>query len=128
MQISAQPVHFIVACCKKKHVFALTDVIRLEASSNYTVIHSLHQRPLTVAKVLCDFEPLLLQTGFIRTHRSHLINRQYIQSIQSSGELLLSDNSKIKVSRRKQRDVLAKLFPKPKAVSSAGRINGSACG
>lgn len=107
--IDNTPPCFVVACCKKKHVFSLADVVRLEARSNYTVIHSLGRRPLTVAKVLCGYEAVLLQTGFVRIHRSHLVNRRHVQAVDEAGRILLCDDLKVTVPRRKRREVMEKL-------------------
>ena len=74
----------IIACCRKKHIFCLTDVIRLEARSSYTVIYSLSKPPLTVAKVLSDYETLLVNMGFLRVHRSFLVNKDRIDAIEEN--------------------------------------------
>lgn len=99
----------VIACCSRKHVYNLTDVIRFEASSNYTLIHAVNQRPLVVARVLCAYEELLEGLGFIRVHRSHLVNRRYIQAIDGNGNLVLEDQSSIEVSRRRKKDVFSQL-------------------
>ena len=100
---------FVVACCKRKHIYDLTDVIRFEASSNYTRIHAVNKRPLVVARVLSAYEELLEGLGFIRVHRSHLVNRRYIQAIDDNGNLVLEDQSNIEVSRRRKKGVFSTL-------------------
>jgi two-component system LytT family response regulator len=100
--------NFMVACCKKKHVFALEEVIRLEASSNYTLIHTVNKRPLMVAKVLAAYEEILEGLGFIRVHRSHLVNRQYVKKLDSTG-VMLQEGLRIEVPRRKRKEVLRRL-------------------
>lgn len=99
-----------VSCADKTHHFSLAEVVRLEACSNYTIIHSLNQRPLTVAKVLRAYELMLEQTGFIRTHRRHLINAQHITAAEGVAYLRLRDESKVAVSRRKRKAVFAQVF------------------
>jgi two-component system, LytTR family, response regulator len=95
----------VVACCSKKHFYYLSEVIRLEAKSNYTVIYAVGQPPLTVAKVLADYEALLAPFGFLRVHRSCLINRQHIQGMDGNGNLVMMDAAKIDVSRRRKKEV-----------------------
>lgn len=104
----SHPYNFIVACCKKKHVFNLADVIRFEASSNYTLIHSVNQRPLVVAKVLSDYEDMLVGMGFIRVHRSHLINEQYVHSVDPTGNITMQ-GFKVEVPRRKKKEIMRRL-------------------
>ena len=48
---------------------------------------------------------LLSEKDFIRVHKSHLINRQFIQSLKSDNHVMLTDGSIIEVSRRKLQDV-----------------------
>jgi two-component system LytT family response regulator len=100
----------IVACCKKKHVFNLADVIRFEASSNYTLIHSINQRPLVVAKVLADYECMLKEMGFVRVHRSHLLNRRYVHSVDSCGSIIMYEGFKVEVPRRKKKEIIRRLL------------------
>jgi two-component system, LytTR family, response regulator len=97
----------VVACCRKKHFYYLSEVIRLEAKSNYTVIYAVGQPPLTVAKVLADYEALLVPFGFLRVHRSRLINRQHIHGMDGNGNLILRDAFKVDVSRRRMKEVKA---------------------
>ena len=100
---------FIVACCKRKYFFNASDVVRLEASSNYTLIHTVNNRPLVVAKVLSEYEAILEGLGFIRVHRSHLVNKRYVHSIDQTG-ITLREGRKIEVSRRKRKDVFRRLY------------------
>jgi two-component system, LytTR family, response regulator len=97
----------VVACCSKKHFYYLSEVIRLEAKSNYTVIYAVGQPPLTVAKVLAEYEALLAPFGFLRVHRSRLINRQHIHGMDGNGNLILRDSARVYVSRRRMKEVKA---------------------
>jgi two-component system LytT family response regulator len=53
------------------------------------------------SKPLADFEPFLLTGGFLRVHKSHLINlhhvRRYIKG--DGGTAVMSDGSEVSVSR-----------------------------
>jgi two-component system, LytTR family, response regulator len=86
-----------------------SDIIRLKASSNYTFIYFINRRPLVIAKVLKKFENALGGYGFIRIHRTHLINRRYIRSISNDGNIVMSDASVAVVSRRMKQQVLKEL-------------------
>ncbi len=84
-------------------------IIRLEAESNYTRFYFTDKRPLVVAKTLGEYEEMLLPHGFLRTHRTHLVNRNYVQSFMPEGYLLMKDNSKVEISRRRKEEVLGTL-------------------
>jgi two-component system, LytTR family, response regulator len=79
-----------------------SEIVRLEASSNYTYIHFTNRKPLLIAKVLRYFEATLGQWGFVRTHRSHLVNRVHVCGIDAGGCLVMSDASRACISRRKR--------------------------
>lgn len=82
-----------------------SDIIRLEASSNYTFIHFTNRRPLLIAKVLKEFEQLLGCFGFVRIHRSHLVNTAHISHVDTMGRVVMRDTSQASISRRKRRVV-----------------------
>jgi two-component system, LytTR family, response regulator len=82
--------------------FQPSDIVRLEASSNYTYIHFTNRRPLLIARVLRDFEAMLGQWGFVRTHRSHLVNKAHISHVDAMGWIVMRDASRAGVSRRKR--------------------------
>jgi two-component system, LytTR family, response regulator len=82
--------------------FEPAEIVRLEASSNYTFIHFAHRRPLLIAKVLKGFEGELLQAGFIRPHRKHMVNTAYINRLDASGSIVVNHHTEIKVARRKK--------------------------
>lgn len=95
-----------VATSEGLYFFHAGEIVRLEASSNYTYIHFTNRKPMLIAKVLGEYEELLSNVGFVRTHRSHLVNRQYITFIDGKGKIVMEDNSRIEISRRKRKQVL----------------------
>ncbi|MBS1525013.1 MAG: response regulator transcription factor [Bacteroidetes bacterium] len=83
---------------------AIEDIIRCEASVNYTTIYLKDKQSLMVAKTLKDFEELLADHHFFRIHNSHLINLNCIKSYHrgKGGYVVLSDNTSLEVSTRKK--------------------------
>ncbi len=67
-----------------------------------------------MAKVLADYEEMLIPFGFLRTHRSHLVNKKHIETVDDSG-IHMKDSSTIEISRRKKRDVLREVQFLPQA-------------
>jgi two-component system LytT family response regulator len=82
------------------------DIIRLEADDNYTSIFFVDKPKLFTAKVLKQFAAILEPIGFIRTHRTHLVNRDYISSISQDGKIRMKDDSVAEISRRQKREVM----------------------
>jgi len=82
----------------------LSNIIRFEADSNYTIVHIKDENSLLVSKPLKEFEMKLSSvTNFIRIHKSHLINIDYVSYFSSAdgGIVKLSDGSSFPVSKRK---------------------------
>lgn len=92
------------------HFIHPDQIIRLEADSNYTYIHVCDRKPLLMAKVLSEYEHLLEPFGFIRTHRSHLVNSKHVADVNIKGEIIMDDESRAGISRRKRKKVLDCLF------------------
>ena len=91
------------------YFFYSDEIVRLEASSNYTYIHFTNRKPMLIAKVLGEYEEQLAIAGFVRTHRSHLVNKQYVTFIDGQGNIVMEDNSRVEISRRKKKEVLTEL-------------------
>lgn len=92
------------------YFFMIDEIVRLEADSSYTHIHLVNKRPFTASKTLKHFEEMLEEFNFIRTHKSHLVNPRHITRLSSNNEfVLLSDGSRVEVSRRKKDDVQKQL-------------------
>ena len=79
-------------------------IIRIEASSNYSCIYFSDGKKLLVSKILYWFEERLPAETFVRVHRSHLINTGYISEITEHKpySLLLNNGDRIELSRRKK--------------------------
>ncbi len=84
-------------------------IIRCQGESNYTHLYFTAKKPLLVAKSLVEFEELLADHGFIRVHKSHLVNLNHVTSISKTdgGTLVLSNGDSILISRRRKEFVSA---------------------
>jgi two-component system LytT family response regulator len=91
------------------YFFAPEDIIRLEAKSNYTNFYFKNHKPILSAKVLKQYEEQLLPFGFIRTHRSHLVNKQHILFADTNGNLVMEGDSTAEISRRLKKTVMCAL-------------------
>lgn len=89
----------------------MSDIIRCQASINYTTIFLKGKRKLMVAKTLKEFEDMLGQYNFFRVHNSHLVNLICIESYQKGkgGSLVMSDGAEIEVSVRRKDTLLKRL-------------------
>lgn len=88
--------------------YDINDIIHLEANSNYTNIHLTNKIKITASKTLKEFEELLPEDIFFRTHHSHLINLKYIKRYikGDGGQIELQNGTYVDVSRRKKEEFL----------------------
>lgn len=92
------------------YFFMVDEILRLEADKNYTHIHLQQKRPFIASKTLKHFEDLLDDFSFIRTHKSHLVNPRHVTRLSNNSEyLILTDGSRVEVSRRKKEEVQKQL-------------------
>lgn len=80
-------------------------IIRLEGESNYTRFFFLEKRPMLTSKTLKEFEEILSPHGFVRIHKSHLVNKKHITNLSGDGILTMADQSKVEISRRRRAEV-----------------------
>jgi two-component system LytT family response regulator len=93
------------------HELLISTIVRIEGSSSYSKIFFAGKLyPLLASKVLHWFEDNLYDKSFIRTHKSHLVNRQYIQKFcRDTSRVELCSGETIAVSKRKYSEVKKKL-------------------
>ena len=93
---------------EKIYLLEINSIIRCEADRNYTNFFVQEQKKHIVSQPMKEFEDLLTEFGFIRIHRSHLINIAYIESFDKSdgGYIILKDKTELPVSRRKKSEIL----------------------
>lgn len=89
----------------------ISDIIRCEADSNYTLFYLRDATRMLVSKTMQEFESILLEHDFFRVHHKHLINlrhfKEYIKG--KGGQVVLSDNSVIDLSVRKKNEFMKRI-------------------
>jgi two-component system LytT family response regulator len=86
-------------------MFDPTDIIRVEGSNNYSRFFFRDHPPILVSRTIKEYEELLGEYGFLRVHKSHLVNRNYIRRVDRDYTLWLTDGSQVTVSRRRMDEV-----------------------
>jgi len=93
------------------HFVRYEEIIRLEASSNYTTFYLIDGTSLLITKTLGHYEELLLEKNFFRVHKSHLINLSFVRSFikGKQGMVEMTDEARIEVAVRKREALLKEL-------------------
>lgn len=88
--------------CYKPPVLA-SQIVRIEASINYSKVYFTTHPPLLVAKALQWFESQLLPAGFVRVHRSHLVNPAFVEgNLALCGrQVKLTTGEELPIARRR---------------------------
>jgi len=88
--------------------YDINEVVHLEANSNYTNIYFSNKTKIVASKTLKEFEELLPEEFFFRTHHSHIINLNYIKRYikGDGGQIEMQNGNYVDVSRRKKDEFL----------------------
>jgi len=90
-------------------VVKIADIIRVEAADNYAVVYAIRHKKYVISKTLKYYEDLLTDYGFLRSHKSHLVNLSHILKYKKgkTGELFLTEDHKALVSTGAKKDLMA---------------------
>ena len=92
-------------------VIELDDILYAESSGNYTNLYFQNKAMVCTSKPMHEYEELLSDAGFIRIHKSCLVNllhvKEYIRG--EGGSVKLSGGQELEVARRKKDLFLSKM-------------------
>jgi len=90
----------------------IEDIVRCEGKRNYTRIIFKNSPEKLVSRTLLEFEHLLSPLGFVRIHRSHLVNiLNVVRYLKSEGGMVeLKTGEQLKVSPKHKENLLNKLL------------------
>ncbi len=83
-----------------------SDIMYLEADSNYTILHLSGLKKIVASRTMGDFEKILDQPEFFRIHKSIIININFLKAYSSyQGNFVeLNDGTTLSISRRRLND------------------------
>jgi two-component system, LytTR family, response regulator len=88
------------------------EIVFLSAEANYTQIHYLNGRRTVYARTLKSIESQIKKAGFFRTHKSFLVNLNFLKEVHWNAEnpfMVLSNDYRVSISRRKRLDLRKRL-------------------
>jgi two-component system, LytTR family, response regulator len=96
--------YLLLPSCKGLETIDINSIVRIEAISNYSKLYFENGKTLVVAKVLRWFENALTGRQFIRIHRTHLINQQFIDQclLKCEAKVILRNGDCIHIAKRKK--------------------------
>lgn len=85
------------------------EIVRLEGEGNYTKFFFTGSKSLLTSRTMKEYEDILSSHGFIRTHKSHIVNQQHVINLTADGMIILTDGTRVEISRRRREEVSQKL-------------------
>jgi two-component system LytT family response regulator len=93
---------------------SIDEILYCMADGNYTIIHTVTHEKYVITRTLTEFEEMLSNPMFFRTHKSYLINlhfiKQYVKG--SGGEIILKDGTSIQVARARKELLMSLIYKK----------------
>ena len=91
-------------------VVRVNEIIRCEADDNYTRFYLIDGKQQLICRTLKHYEDVLKDYDFIRVHKSHLVNFQYIRQYKKGkgGQVIMKDNSIVDVSINRKQELIQK--------------------
>jgi two-component system LytT family response regulator len=92
-------------------LFNSDDIVHCESDGSYTVFQTVDDQRIVISKNLKEYDALLSGSGFLRVHRSHLINLKHIKRFDklNGGYVVMSNGTQVPVSSA-GRERLLELF------------------
>jgi two-component system LytT family response regulator len=89
----------------------IEDIIRLEASNNYTCFHMTNGEKITVSHTIKYYEELLQDNHFMRVHQSHIINLGKVNKYQKGkgGSIVMANGDTVHIAAQKKDPLLKAL-------------------
>ncbi|HTF81788.1 MAG TPA: LytTR family DNA-binding domain-containing protein [Cytophagales bacterium] len=89
-------------------VVQVSDIIRCQANDNFTEFFFNNGKKELVCRTLKFYEDTLTDYGFIRIHKSHLVNSQYIKRYVKgkNGTIIMTDGSELELSQQRREQFL----------------------
>jgi two-component system LytT family response regulator len=101
---SPQNMKLCIPSLKGFQVVELNDILYAESSGNYTNFYFANKQLICSSKPMHEYEELLSDAGFVRIHKSFLVNllhvKEYLRG--EGGSVILSNGKEVEVARRKK--------------------------
>lgn len=89
--------------------YRIGGISRVEGEGNYSRLYFDTGNTVLASKTLKDFEEMLSSHGFVRVHKSHLVNKRFVVSVLNDNTVKMEDGSILEISRRRKEAVMEAL-------------------
>lgn len=90
-------------------VIEMTNILYCKADNNYTEIFLIDSHKKLVSKTLKYFENILSESGFVRIHKSYMVNVNYIKTYKKGkgGTIVLTNDKELSVAPSRKAKLLS---------------------
>lgn len=105
------PKNFKLALSTLEGVFFFEpeEILYCEGENNYTRFTFIKHKPMLVSKTLGEYEDLLGEHGFLRIHKSYMVNAKYVSKVDREGSVMMNDGKQLVISKRRKEMVMSRL-------------------
>lgn len=101
----------LIHALEKIYIIALENIVSLKAENSYTMIQMIDGESVTASKPIKYFEDLLAESGFIRVHRSNMVNVVFVKEINTKdGDLIMMMNGSKFVASKEGKTLMINYF------------------
>lgn len=98
-----KPDRIVLATSESIEFVNVKEIIHIQSDGNYSTLHIKGREDLLVSKNLGEFESILEDFPFFRTHQSHIVNLNYVQKVSRfEGDIIMEGGTTAILSRRKR--------------------------
>lgn len=102
-----KPVKIVLATSDSIDFVNINDIIHIQSDGNYCTLRIKGRDNLLVSKNLGEFENMLEDYSFFRTHQSHIVNLNFVQKVSRfDGDIVMEGGSIAILSRRKRNEFM----------------------
>lgn len=88
----------------------ISTILYCQSDGPYTTFFLENNDKIIISKTIKEYEELLIPYGFIRTHQSYIVNKNFVKKFEkSTDQIILENGQKIPVSQRKKELLLTYL-------------------
>lgn len=91
------------------YILSFSDIVAVEANGNYSWLYKKNGEKLYVSKTLGSIESIIPSSCFFRTHRSPIINLNYVTEVNRDAGLVILDNVQQPLSEKNIRPLIDRL-------------------
>jgi two-component system LytT family response regulator len=92
----------------KQHLLRIEEILHCVGASNYSSIYHQSGFKVMVPRTIKSLATVLLPTGFLRVHRSHIIHQDAIQQVFTT-HIELCNGDSVPIARRYKKTILQRL-------------------